>query len=281
LANPCASEDELSEALVEKVGYILGGMERVTAKVIERCDKLRAIAFTGSDYRGFIPGTEQALARGITISDCPGANSDSVAELAIAGFLTLSRGLFEIGRLGDKAFLTTKSIPDFKFVIVGMGPLGQSIAQKLRALGAKSIAYENRTRYPEHEQRLEMSFQSLEDLFSECNAIFLATASARGAGYINGSHLERLQPGSIISDCSFEGAMEPKACLSALQNKRCKIFQDSKLADPMFDAIPPSDLYWTNNTGYNTESALSRVSDIVTESIINMLKAGGDQYRVV
>jgi len=90
-----------------------------------------------------------------------------------------------------------------------------------------------------------------------------------------------LQPGSIISDCSFEGAMEPKACLSALQNKRCKIFQDSKLADPMFDAIPPSDLYWTNNTGYNTESALSRVSDIVTESIINMLKAGGDQYRVV
>ena len=56
LDKPEASEDELCEAVKGTVGYILGGVEKVTDKVIEAADNLRAIVFSGIGYKGFIPG---------------------------------------------------------------------------------------------------------------------------------------------------------------------------------------------------------------------------------
>src|SRR4051812_12441903 len=68
LDKPCATEDELVEAIKGKTGYILGGIESVTERVIESADELKAIAFTGSGYREFIPGWELATKRGVAIS---------------------------------------------------------------------------------------------------------------------------------------------------------------------------------------------------------------------
>ena len=281
LASPCATEEELTRALAGKVGYILGGTEHVSAELLSRCDKLKAIAFTGSDYRAFITGHEVARSRGIAISNCPGANSDAVAELAIAGFLMLSRGILDLGRLDKEKFSTMKSLSDYRLGIVGMGPLARSIASKLIGLGARGISYENRTRYPEYEREFGLRYRSLSELFSECNGIFIATATARGVGFINSSILEKLTPGSIVSNCSFEGAIDPTACLQALREGRCKIFQDSKPGMPEFEDIAPSNLYWTNHAGFNTESSIEKVSTMATQSVINLLQTGSDRYRAV
>src|SRR6266508_4313994 len=56
LDKPDASEQELIKAVEGKVGYILGGIEKVTENVINAADTLRAIVFTGADWRQFIPG---------------------------------------------------------------------------------------------------------------------------------------------------------------------------------------------------------------------------------
>ena len=55
-----ASEEELCLALSDKVGYILGGIEEVTERVINSAKNLKAIAFTGSGYAEFIPGFKRA-----------------------------------------------------------------------------------------------------------------------------------------------------------------------------------------------------------------------------
>lgn len=51
LSKPDATEDELCQAVKGKVGYILGGIEKITGKVIESADKLKVIVFTGSGYQ--------------------------------------------------------------------------------------------------------------------------------------------------------------------------------------------------------------------------------------
>src|SRR5467141_223504 len=88
LDKTAATEDELITALKGKVGYVLGGIEKVTDNVIESADKLKVIAFTGADWQALITGWEKAKAHGIKISNAPGANSPAVAELAIT--LTLA-----------------------------------------------------------------------------------------------------------------------------------------------------------------------------------------------
>ena len=101
-----ASEDELCEAIRGAEGYILGGIETVTSRVIEAgAPTLRAIAFTGAGYREFIPGHEEATARGIKITNAPGANASSVAEFTLSLILPMIRRIPElVDPNGIKAF---------------------------------------------------------------------------------------------------------------------------------------------------------------------------------
>lgn len=55
LDKPNATEEELISAIKGKTGYILGGIEKVTDKVLEAADQLKVIIFTGSDWLDFIP----------------------------------------------------------------------------------------------------------------------------------------------------------------------------------------------------------------------------------
>ena len=59
LDNGNASEDELIQALNGKAGYVLGGIEKVTDKVIESAKDLKVIAFTGADWQALITGWEK------------------------------------------------------------------------------------------------------------------------------------------------------------------------------------------------------------------------------
>ena len=77
---PDMSEEELCEAVKEKVGYILGGIECVTDKVIDAATDLNAIVFTGTGFKGHIPGWQHALEKGINIGTTPYANVYEVSE---------------------------------------------------------------------------------------------------------------------------------------------------------------------------------------------------------
>ena len=78
-----ATEEELIQVVKGKVGYILGGIEKITDKVIEAADELRVISFTGADWKQFIPGHDLATKKGIAITNTPGANSYAVAEYTL------------------------------------------------------------------------------------------------------------------------------------------------------------------------------------------------------
>lgn len=96
LDKPEATEEELVEAIRGKTGYILGGLEHVTEKVIDAADELKAIVFTGIGYKGFIPAWEYALQKGIALENVPDGPTQAVAEWSITAALTMTRGIFEL-----------------------------------------------------------------------------------------------------------------------------------------------------------------------------------------
>src|SRR3989344_1800440 len=110
LNTPTASQEQLIERITGKVGYILGGVEKITDRVIDAADELKAIAFTGADWINFIPGHARATERGIAIANTPGANASAVSEYTITLLLAMIRDIFELGRTGKKKFETTRSL---------------------------------------------------------------------------------------------------------------------------------------------------------------------------
>jgi phosphoglycerate dehydrogenase-like enzyme len=148
-----ATEDELIEALKDKTGYILGGIEKVTDRVLESTDTLKAISFTGADWKALITGWETAKKKGIMITNAPGANAPAVAEFAIGMTLLMQRNMLEIGRTGDVQFQTTPTLHNAVVGVIGAGHIGSRIIKSLATSHPQRFYYHTRNKNEEVRKR--------------------------------------------------------------------------------------------------------------------------------
>lgn len=281
LDTPLASEAELKEAIQGKVGYILGGIEKVTSEVIGSADTLKVIAFTGADWRQFIPGYETARNRGIAITNTPGANTGAVSEYTLALMLAMVRRLPELCGLGGMKFLTTNSLSNMTVGIVGMGRIGSRVAYLLKAFGVQKILYTSRTRKLNLEETLGITYCSLEELFKESDLITLHASKEAGAGFISATELGLMKDKAVIINCGFTGAIDADALFSELLTGRLRAAQDDPM-DDRFQLLPVGNWLCSNShTAFNTYQANRLASDMATQSIINILKGLTDPYMVL
>jgi phosphoglycerate dehydrogenase-like enzyme len=255
LDTPTATEEQLIENLKGKVGYILGGIERVTDTVIESTSELKAIVFTGADWRSYIPGHETATKKGISIANTPGANAYAVAEYTITLILAMTRNIFELGRTGDKKFQTTRSLNQLTVGIVGMGNIGSLVARHLHALGAKEILYYSRTQKLEIEKETSARYVSLDELLTQSDIVTLLASKEAGAGYIGKDQLAKMKEGSLLINTGFTGGIDTNALYEELSIARIRAAQDDPL-DDRFNTLPTSIWFNSNShTAYNTYEA--------------------------
>src|SRR5258705_12641416 len=83
--------EQLSADLKDADAIVVRSATKVTAEIIAAAPKLRAIARAGTGVDNV--NVEAASTRGIVVMNAPGANSISVAELAMAQLLSLARKL--------------------------------------------------------------------------------------------------------------------------------------------------------------------------------------------
>ncbi len=280
LPTPTASEEELIKHIKGKVGYVLGGIEKVTDKVIEAADELKAIAFTGADWRAIMPGYAKATERGIAIANTPGANADAVAEYTIALILAMVRDVFEAGRTGIKKFETTPSLNQLTVGIFGMGRIGGKVARILKALGTKEILYFSREQKQDVEKVTGAKFVSIDELLSRSDVVTLHASKEAGAGYIGKNELAKMKNGAILINCGFTGSADNSALYDELKSGRLRAAQDDPI-DERFNTLPLFNWFSSNShRAYNTFEAAKTASDMSTQSLLNMLATGKDQYRV-
>ena len=276
LDKPNATSEELINSLKGKVGYILGGMERITDDILENTEGLRVISFTGTDYKAIIPGTNTAKKKGIAITNSPGANADAVSEFAIAVALLMQRNLLELGRTGSEVFKTTNSIIGAKVGVIGAGNIGTRIIKQISVFGPEKVVYFNRSKKECGAECVE-----LDELVSTCDIIFITVSG--GAGTILG-HLEvsKLKKSTLVVSISPNNVMDLESLYPRLKSGDVRAAIDWPAPGQKFLDLPLSVWFNTNDhTAYNTYHATKLASDMAVESIINVLKTGDDQFRVV
>lgn len=280
LDKPEASEAELCAAVQGKVGYILGGIEHATDKVIEAADELQAIVFTGADWSSFIPGHALATKRGIPIANAAGANSGAVAEYTITLLLMVLRRVLELGNTGDKTFLTTSSISEVQIGIVGLGRIGQKVARLLKGLGAQNVVYWSRQRKESLEQELGIRYVSLEELMANSDVISNHVSSE--AGTLLGAELiSSVKQDVLIINTGSHNTFDYDALYQLLAQGKARAALDDKITHSGLASLDPAICFHSNeNTGYNTHAANKLGSDMATASMLNLLATGADQNLV-
>lgn len=274
-----ATEDELCAALSDKIGYILGGIEEVTDRVINSAKGLRAISFTGSGYTEFIPGHNQATLNGIAISAAKGANAPAVAEFSLASILMMTRQIGRLATPGGKSFYVAPAFGDTTVGIIGYGAIGSRVARLCESVGLKVICHSRSS-----DQLLQDNRQNvaLEELLSHSDVVSLHVNKHHGKWVLAADKIARLRDGAAIVNCAFADALDRNALAAHLADGRLTAFFDSSAyqADEIL-AFPAGAVTCTNSqTAFNTARSNRAVSDRVTASLINLLDEKADRDLV-
>ena len=137
--------DALAADLRDADALVVRSATKVTAALIDAAPRLRAIARAGTGVDNV--DVAAASARGIVVMNAPGANSVSVAELAMGLVLALARHLaaadaaMKQGKWEKKKFLG-EELRDKVLGLAGLGRIGQEVARRAAAFGMRIIAHD-------------------------------------------------------------------------------------------------------------------------------------------
>lgn len=275
-----ATEDELIAALKGKAGYIIGGTEIVTAKVINSTDALKVITFTGADWGNFIPDPSAARNKGIAITNTPGTTAFPVAEFSLTLMLMMLRHTLALGGPGKETFMTSPSLASAHVGIVGMGRIGTQLTRILTAIGTQ-VSYWSRHRRPEVEAKYGVKYLSLENLFKDCEVISNHVSSQAGE-LISAELINSAKDGVLFINTGGPKAFNTAALYERIASKTARAAFDVHGADlTAFTDLPLDDWYCTNsNTAFNTQQMIDATNKMAVDSVINVLTTGSDE-RIV
>jgi phosphoglycerate dehydrogenase-like enzyme len=281
LDKPKASEEELIAAIKGKVGYILGGIEEVTEKVIDAANELKVIVFTGIGYKNFIPAWEYATKKGIAIANAPDGPTHAVAEWAVIMALAMNRGIFDLGRAGQKDFMTTKGIEGQNVGIIGLGRIGKQIAEMIKPFRPASLSYYSKHRHEDSEASLGVAYKELNALLGESDIVFVCVSEDAGKDFIGQKELAAIKDGTLLVSFMTEGIINDDALLKELTSGRLRAASDHPGKSEEFKKLPLGTWYCSNaSSAFNTTSALKLTSDMATNSLLNILETGEDKNLV-
>ena len=264
---PEADEQTLIEHIAGKAGYLLGGIETVTQRVVDASDKLEAIAFTGSGYADFIPAWKTATERGIAISAARGENARAVADWTLVSALALVRNIPALTTSGGPGFFISRDLDALTLGIVGFGAIGHEVATKARALGLTVV-----TAGTSDDPAVQAV--PLDEVLRTSDIVCVHVSRGRGHGALDADAINAMKPGAVLVNAAFNGAIDNEALLERLSVGNLRAAVDHPLPS---EGLPPGALLASNaQTGYNTTETNARVGARATTSLMNLLSTGDD-----
>ncbi len=219
---PFASQDEAIKAL-QGFAVIVGMRERTPfpRQVIEALPELKLLITTGARNNSF--DIKAAAERGVTVCGT-GAVGHPTTGIVFGLMLELTRHIgFENARMkAGEAWQVTigQDLEGLTLGIVGLGKLGQRVANVGKAFGMKAIAWsQNLT--PEKAKEAGADYASREDLFAKSDFVSIhLVLSERSRGLITANDIGRMKKTAYLVNTARAPIVDQAALLKALQEKK-------------------------------------------------------------
>ena len=199
---------------------------------------LLAVARAGAGVNN-IPHAEYAK-KGVVVFNTPGANANGVKELVIAAMLLASRDIIggvewvkanaadpAVGKSAEKAkkaFAGTE-IMGKKLGVIGLGAIGQKVANAAVALGMDVYGYDpylsvdaawNLSRVVRH-------CKNVETIYTDCDFITIHVPALDSTkGMINAEAIAMMKPGVIIINAARDALVNEADMIAALESGKVR-----------------------------------------------------------
>jgi D-3-phosphoglycerate dehydrogenase len=183
-------------ALLHGADAWIAGTGPVTDAHLAAAPKLKIIARYGVGYEAV--DLAAAAARGIPVTNTPGANADAVADhavgLMLAALRTIPDGDRRV-RTGDWSVRRGRELGAATVGIVGFGRIGQGVAKRLSGFGPRLLASDP---YVPADVMRDAGAEptALDDLFRTADVITLHAPG--GQRLVDAARLSGIRPGTVL-----------------------------------------------------------------------------------
>lgn len=265
--------EKLLAAVPEADALLVRSATTVDAEVLAAAPKLKIVARAGVGLDNV--DVDAATARGVLVVNAPTSNIHSAAEHAIALMLAAARQIAPADaslreRTWKRSSFSGTELYGKTVGVVGLGRIGQLVAQRLAAFGTELLAYDPYVSSARAAQ-LGIELVTLDELLTRSDFISVhLPKTPETAGLIGKEALAKTKPGVIIVNAARGGLIDEEALADAVASGHVRgagldVFATEPTTDsPLFD-LPQ--VVVTPHLGASTAEAQDRAGTDVAESV--------------
>ncbi len=272
-------------ALLPGIDGYIAGLDVIDANALKTADKLTVIARYGVGFDNV--DLEFAKSKNIVVTNTPGANSVSVAELALGLILALARQIPEAVdavHQGKWPRYSGVSLEGKTIGILGLGAIGKQLARRLSGFDCKILAYD-----PFADKQFAIDHQitlcEMDKVIATSDFVSLhLPLLPETRGIVDETFLNKMKKGSYLVNTSRGEAINEEALLKALQSGHLKgagldafIVEPPDPNNPLL-ALP--NVIATPHLGAQTDGATSNMGWMAMKDCLAVLKGEKPLYRV-
>lgn len=279
ISNPDLKAEDLPGAIGDAEVLIVRST-KVIAATIEAGKELSLIIRAGAGVNTI--DLAKASEYGIHVTNCPGRNTEAVAELAIGLLIAADRRIADAtadlrgGKWRKKEYGKAAGLKGRTLGILGVGSIGKAVVRRALALEMNVVAW-SRSLTPEKAKELGVGFCATPaDVAKAADAISLHLAvKPETKKLVNAEFLALLKPGAIIVNTARGEIVDWAALKDTLAAKKIRVASDVFDAEPAGGDDPFADTAvaaamaaCTPHIGASTDQA----SEAIAEEAVRIVK---------
>lgn len=278
------SSAAVAELLKGKDGYI-AGLDTIDSIALAGADQLKVISRYGVGIDNV--DLEAAKKLGIVVTNTPGANSVSVAELALTLILALSRQIPEAVQSvhqGNWPRLAGLSLQGKVIGILGLGAIGKQLAHRLAGFDCTILAYDP---YADSIFAAEHGIQlaSMEEVVAQSDFLSLhLPLLPQTTRLVNADFLAKMKKGAYLVNTSRGDVVDESALYDALVSGHVRGAGLDAFSveppDPTNPLLQLPQVIATPHLGAMTDGATSNMGWFALQDCLAVLRGDEPKFRV-
>jgi D-3-phosphoglycerate dehydrogenase len=279
------TSDALLNIITDIDGYI-AGLDEIDHRVINKAKNLKVISRYGTGVDNI--DLKAAHEKGIVVTNTPGVNSNSVAELTVGLMLAVGRDIVNAAldtKSGKWPRIVGVSLEGKSVGLIGFGSIGKQVARRLAGFDCKVFVYD-----PIITESDAIIFNAhilpIEDLISMSDFLSLhCPLDDRTIGMVNTEFIGKMKNGSILINTARGELVDELALLQAIGNGKLK-----GAALDVFTKQPPEignellkfpQVIATPHMGAHSDCSITRMGWTALNECLAVLRGEKTSHRVV
>ena len=277
------SQSELIELSRDCDGILCSIVDKFDAETINKLsDKVKiisnfAVGFGNIDIKA-------AMNKNIIVTNTPDVLTDATAEIAILILLGAARRATEGRKWVDKKnwtwsadFLIGKQLTDSRLGILGMGRIGQALAERTKSFGME-IHYHNRKKLPPNLEKGAIYHESLKSLISISDFFSInCPTTEETKKIINEETLSYFLNGAVIINSARGDMIDDEAMINALKSGKVfalglDVYNGEPDIHPQY--LKLDNVFILPHLGSATEKTRFAMADLAISNIEEYFKTG-------